>query len=71
MISDKQNDTLTCLFHNFPKNKYYYVDENNLIGIREKGSFKWYKWDEIYEGYVWVGETNTHQGADKKKIPGR
>lgn len=67
----KIKETLICLLSNFSRNKFYYVDENNLIGIKDKGFFQWYKWDEIYDGYVWVGETNTHQGADKRRIFGR
>jgi len=68
---DKQRQTLICLLSHFRRNKFYFVDENNLIGLRDKGSFQWYKWDEIYDGYTWVGETNSHQGADKRRIIGR
>lgn len=70
-VTSKQKETLTCLFYNFPKNKFYYVDENNNIGLKFQNSIRWYNWDSIYEGYKIIGETNTPQGADKRRIPGR
>lgn len=69
--TNKQKETLTCLFTHFPKNEFYYVDENNKIGIRFQGSVRWFGWDDVYGAYEMIGETNTPQGADKRRIPGR
>ena len=66
-----QQETLTCVFYNFPRNKFYFVDENNNIGLKLNGSIRWYDWDDMHKSYRMIGETNTPQGADKRRIPGR
>jgi hypothetical protein len=66
-----QQETLDCVFTHFPRNKFYFVDENNNVGLRWNGSIRWYNWDGIFESYKMIGETNTPQGADKRRIPGR
>lgn len=53
------------------RNKYFYDDGGDLVGVRWGGLYLWHRWSYADGGYVLVGSTRTPgRGSTRHKITG-